>query len=166
MSIHASVGTPTADSYLTVAEANSYFEYRSGVATWDNIASNSTGTLSATAVKERLLRQATREIDNNLRFYGQKYTDTFYNASDYQALQFPRNDMIDANGNVYIPDEVKDATCEQALWILERGGIKTTESGSIVEPEFIGSVSRAYLKKYITRLVTPFGKQPWQGSDF
>lgn len=37
---------------------------------------------------------------------------------DYQRLQFPRNLDVDTSGTLFIPNEVKIAQCEQAVYLL------------------------------------------------
>lgn len=162
MSIHVSVGTPTADSYVSAGFANSYFETVEINTGWTNLSVNSTGTLSATTRKENLLKQATREIDNYFRFNGNKYWTYPYGDPNYQALQFPRNYNFDDDGEVYIPDEVKYATCEQALWILERGGKKTTDEGVTIQRQMIGDEAMIYMRPHITKRVSYVGVPPWQ----
>ena len=71
MAIHTSVGTSTADSYVSVASANTYFNAHENADAWLDM--GSTGTLSSTTRKENLLKQATRELDRSFRFHEQKY---------------------------------------------------------------------------------------------
>jgi hypothetical protein len=162
MSINYSVGTPTANSYVSVGLANTYFSERVISDGWTNISVNSTGTLTATAQKERLLKQATREIDSAYRFQQRKYNDYTYGDDNYQALEFPRSYNFDVDGYPYIPDEVQWATCEQALWILERGGKKTTNEGTTIERQLIGDEAMGYLKSHITSTVKSTGVWAWR----
>lgn len=162
MSLHLSIATSTADCYISVATADDYFEKRELSTSWDNISINSTGTLGTTERKERLLKQATREIDQAFNFVGSKYYTYPKGDTNYQSLQFPRNSDYDVDGNLYIPDEVQYATCEQALWIMERGGKKTTNEGTVIERQLIGDEVEIYLKDYITRQVQCSGKWWWR----
>ena len=95
MAIHTSLGTPTADSYVSVASANSYFDALEDNTSWDSI--DSTGTLSKTARRENLLKQATREVDRTYRFFDDKYNQGIKGQDTYQALEFPRSGNIDAD---------------------------------------------------------------------
>lgn len=151
MSIKTSIGTSTANSYVSVTDADSYFSTRNISTSWSNILSNSTGTLQATTVKENYLIQATREIDYNFKFFESKYNQGIIGSSDYQVLEFPRSSNTDADGDLYIPQEVKDSTCEQALWILERGNVKTTNEGQVIERQIISSECKQWLSKWINR---------------
>lgn len=162
MSIHYSIGTSTADSYVSVPDANTYFASRLQTDPWTNL-SNATTSTAATSIKENVLKQATRELDSTFRFYGSKYNQGIEGATDYQALEFPRTNHTDVNGDLYIPDDVKYATYEQALWILERGGMKVTQDGTVIKPNFIGDVAYIYIKKYVTRQAKATGAYPWVG---
>jgi hypothetical protein len=166
ITLHDSVGTPTADTYISVASADEYMDARELNEPWLNISLNSTGTLSATNRKGNLLKQAAREIDTILRFQGTKYGIDLPGDSHYQIMQFPRSMNVDANGYPYIPQEVKYAQAEQALWILERGGRKTDENGNVIARQMISDEATIYLKPWVTRAVDSKGKYPWEGSPF
>ncbi len=85
-----------ATPYLTVNEAQEYFDDRLNSEAWDE----------ATEVdKYRALVTATRAI-NNLRFVGQK-------ATVNQENEFPRL------GQTVVPKSIKEATCELALQLLD-----------------------------------------------
>ena len=71
--INATIKSETANSYVTLAEANSYFETVPDSSTWTNKTDDQ---------KNRALISATREIDN-LVFYGDR-------CDEDQALKFPR----------------------------------------------------------------------------
>lgn len=119
MSIDATVGGPSANSYISVSDANDYFDARVGTpTTWTN---------ATTAAKEAALKHATRAIDT-FTFAGIKY------YQDTQALAFPRtaasNDKdanggiwdLNSSGTVINPLKVQYACCECALWLMVTGG--------------------------------------------
>jgi hypothetical protein len=166
MSINISIGTPTANSYVSVASANAYIESRQNNEQWLNISVNASTSTYATTWKENLLKQATREIDRSFRFHNEKYNQGERGQDTYQNLEFPRWTNQDANGDLYIPDEVKFATYEQALWILNRAGLKTTDEGTPIQRHIINIDCRNYLKEWINRQVLSSGKHPWEGSDY
>ena len=85
-------------SYVSLAEANEYFSDRLHADAWAE---------AADADKEKALVMATKAIDRQ-RLNGRK-------TNPSQPLAFPR--YPDAE----IPQKVKDACCEEALAILERG---------------------------------------------
>jgi hypothetical protein len=120
------VGGASATSYVSVGSADDYMLTREDTTPWDDLLANSTGTLSATSRKQYLLIQATREIDRTFRFFGTRDGDDQEGAEDYQNLEFPRAENTDVDGNLLIPDEVKEATYEQALWVLIRNNPQTS----------------------------------------
>ena len=104
MPLDATVGGANANSFVTLAAANTYFETRTHATSW-------TGTNEA---KEKALITATQRL-NQETFAGVK-------ASTTQALKWPRYDTADADGYPYasdaIPQALKDATCELALELM------------------------------------------------
>jgi hypothetical protein len=163
--IRNSIATPTANCYVGLASANSYFESRWTTEKWDSIG-NGTNATASDNIKSSILIQATREIDNTYRFFGSKENGGLKGADDYQALEFPRAQHVDTNGNVIIEDDIKYATYEQALWILERQTSRKTEEGTIINRAFFGKEAYTYLKPYINRQVRPVNNPPWGASAF
>ena len=98
--IDATLKGASANSYVTLAEADAYFETTPNDTNWNNKNDDK---------KNRALITATRYI-NDFEFYGKRCTLT-------QALKWPRKDYkvdgvkIDCT---FIPDEVKVATFELA----------------------------------------------------
>jgi hypothetical protein len=86
------------NSYIDIEEADEYFAGRLHAESWSGADSET---------KEKALRQATREIDRQ-QLRGRK-------VNSGQALAFPR--YPDAE----LPKAVKEACCEVALALLERG---------------------------------------------
>ena len=155
MSIQSSIGTSTATSYVSVASANTYFNNLEESELWTQM--GSTGTLTSTLRKENLLKQATREIDRTYRFQQGKYNTGGIGQSDYQALDFPRTGNIDADSNLYIPDEIKYATYHQAYWILQRGTQRYTSEGTLVNPPIMSKESYNFMAHWINRGITTKG---------
>jgi len=108
-----SAGT-SSNSYITLADAEIYFESRLNITEW---------TAATDDEKNRALVTATRIIDQN-SFVGYRYTTT-------QALKFPRTGVPDYDSVVFvdgvIPEPIKDAQCEIALAALTSD---LAESGS------------------------------------
>jgi len=159
--IKSSIGTATANCYVSEASANSYFDERYNSQAWDDLG----GSTNATAVsnlKAQILIQATRELDRTYRFHDSKYNNGPRGASDYQHLEFPRANDYDASGNVYIEQEVKFATYEQALWILQRTQPRREEGEAIVNRTIIGKDSYNYIRPFVNRQVKPNGRYIWQ----
>ena len=104
--ITATPGHASANSYGTLAEAETYMTTRLYITTW---------TAAVQATKEAALIWATRLIDANVVFTGSPSTDT-------QALAWPREDMESLNGVAIaddaIPQALKNAQFELALLLL------------------------------------------------
>ena len=98
--INATIKSETANSYVTLTEANSYFETAPDSSTWTNKTDDQ---------KNRALISATREIDN-LVFYGDR-------CDEDQALKFPRTnyqvDRVELSCST-IPLNIKYAQYELA----------------------------------------------------
>lgn len=98
--INATLSSASANSYVTLADANAYFETIPDSSTWTNKTDDQ---------KNRALISATRWIDS-LNFYGDR-------CDNGQALKWPRNNwLIDRVELVctVIPKEIKFATYELA----------------------------------------------------
>ena len=109
-------------SYCTIEYADEYFKKRLYAESWGE---------TGDADKEKALRQATKEIDRQL-LKGRKATDT-------QELAFPRYPDTE------VPEAVKEACCEIALALLERGNSqrhKLQQEG--VQSFTLGNMSETY----------------------
>ena len=99
--INATLKSATANSYVTLAEADSYFETVPDSHSWDNKTDDK---------KNRALISATRWIDT-LNWYGQR-------CDNEQALSWPRNnyhvDRVELTCDA-IPNDIKYATYELAF---------------------------------------------------
>ena len=102
--INATLSSASANSYVTLAEADSYFE---------TIPDSSTWTTKTTDQKNRALISATRWIDS-LNFYGDR-------CDNGQALKWPRTDVscdgVEADAT-YIPADIQAATAETAQALI------------------------------------------------
>lgn len=124
--LDATVGGISANSYLTVAEADAYFETRLHATAWED-----------TEEKDRALMMATRVLNmmaQPLKYLvtGKTTSESFFKtrrqwtgspATTTQKLAWPRTGMFDANGNAIasnvIPDALKEATAELAFQLLD-----------------------------------------------
>ena len=108
-------GGASDNSYVTLAEANTYFSDRLNSTANGDWTNDSAGTARTDAVKSAALVTATRRIDEET-FLGVKTTTT-------QALKFPRVDLYDEDGIAFsttaIPERVKQATYIAALELLK-----------------------------------------------
>lgn len=107
MAFNADVGGASANSYILVADATTYFTERLNATAWTN---------ATTAQKEASLIMGTRWLDTEI-WAGEKATTT-------QALKWPRLNCYDDEGNAIddetIPSFIKYMTCELALYQLNR----------------------------------------------
>ncbi len=119
VSIVETVGSASANSFVSLAEAASYMEGRLNSDAWDD---------ATTDGQNRSLVEATREISSQNGWVGNRVDDT-------QSLSWPRNyapDPDSSTGWYYesteIPQRVKDATMELAFQFLKSG---TTDVASL-----------------------------------
>ena len=129
-------------SYCTTEYANEYFSGRLHAESWGQ-ADNET--------KEKALQQATRAIDRQ-HLNGRKATDT-------QELAFPRYPDTE------IPEAVKEACCEEALAMLERGnGQRRKLQQEGVQSFALGNMSETYVAGAGKGLLSQEAKEllrPW-----
>ena len=106
MAIHfdATPSSQAANSYLTLDEANTYFEGRFGADLWMTFTDDQ---------KMQLILTSTKVLDNCL-FGGLKTDPT-------QPLNWPRKNLFNRDGRLIdrasIPAKMKEATCEYAYWV-------------------------------------------------
>ena len=102
------VGGEDSNTYINLADAEIYFEKRLDSTDWDN---------ATDAVKDEALAMATRMLDDAYNFVGTIHTSA-------QALRWPRSYVYDIDGRYLtpeaIPEEIRNATCEQALYAMGR----------------------------------------------
>ena len=113
MGLDASVGTSTANSYVTVVESDAYFETRlHGTSSWSTLAS-----------KESALITASKMLDWFVTWKGTKVLAS-------QSLDWPRDNATRPSGvtveDDVIPDDVKVAVYELAFASI--GGDRVAES--------------------------------------
>ncbi len=166
LSIKTSIATPTANSYVSVASADDYFESRTNAGQWNDIDTSTSNTTTTREQKEGLLIQSTREIDNIYRYFGEKFNQGIEGQSTFQNLEFPRESHTDDQGDPLIKEDITFATYEQALWVLERRSKRRTEEGATVELDLISRESFMYLKLFIDRSVRRVNQYPFQRSAF
>jgi len=105
MALDATVGSPDANSYVTVNEADAYFEDRTFVSAWD-----------AFTDKASALVTASQMLDWYVKYVG-------YKATSAQGMQWPRTEAYYTDGTEIaddvIPPEIKKAVYELTLSSLE-----------------------------------------------
>ncbi len=101
--------TVNENSYISLSDANTYFENRLYTEAWDN-------TSSDESEKEIALIWACNLLEKRVKWYGAK-TDSS------QTLQWPRQGLVNlyrqAVDSSSIPQSVKAVQCELALYLLE-----------------------------------------------
>lgn len=125
MALNATLGASDANSYVTLAEANAYFEDRMHSSAWE------------TSDKEGLLITSSQMLDWYIKWKGTKSTTA-------QAMLWPRTDVMRPDGTVIgddeLPPEIKTAVYEQALANIETdrtgddplAGIGQLKAGSLM----------------------------------
>lgn len=125
MAIDATVGGLTTNSYVTLAEANTYFTNRVHADSWED-----------SEVQEQLLITASSTIDWFITWKGTKATGT-------QTMDWPRTGVYDKVGELYpedvVPIDVKIATFEMALSSMDSdrtadgdlAGLSEVKAGSL-----------------------------------
>jgi len=149
--IDATLAGASANSYVTLAAANTYFE---------TVPNSSTWTDKTDDQKNRALISSTRWI-NALSFYGDRCTET-------QALKWPRDeykvDGIDLSCTL-IPDDIKVATYELARAFANDTDAITSTTGTTGIPDEVelGELRVKYNKTSQTSGVinNVFDVYPW-----
>ena len=128
--------TVNENSYISLSDADDYFSTRLNSDSWTDKSDDE---------KKKALITATKQIDYH-NFIGVKYDAD-------QSLEFPRRYFHDiepfykydqeiTDGEV--PQSVKDATCEEAIALLELNNDIAKKQRAGIESESIGDTSRSY----------------------
>lgn len=141
MTIVATPGSASADSYCTVVEADNYFASSYNRPLWAALPNSS---------KETVLKESTRLLDGLVSWHGYKATET-------QSLRWPRSYVRDTDSiwgsaqymdvvvseayisNSIIPQQLKDIVCELAYDIVSNSGFQSTEND--LSSVKVGSIS-------------------------
>lgn len=136
ITVIATPGAVDANSYLTIAEGDTYAEERLGTLTW---------TTATEQRKAAALVQATRYMDT-LLYIGSK-------ASTTQALLWPRTGASCGDksySSTAIPTEVKQATFDLAEGLLNNPGLISGQgvaASTATTGELVSGVPNADLKR-------------------
>ena len=149
ITITATPGDASANSYVTLAEANTYLEASLQAETWAALDDER---------KKASLVHATRLIET-YKFGGLKSTST-------QALEWPREGVFDRNGYVVsgVPKKLKDAQCELAMWELTeqdrlagRFELETMQNVEIGPIKYTVGPDASYIPSFIEDMLTAIG---------
>lgn len=139
-----------ADSYLSVADADTYFTGHGNPSEWSGL---------TTAEKEASLKYATKKLDQLFKWYGNIEDTT-------QVLGWPRTAFYDSEGRTIggtgiMPQALLDATAEMALeysqddFVASSTNVARERIGSS-EVQYAGNAStKSYT--YVTALVSELG---------
>jgi len=134
LTVEDGTGLAAAESYISEADADTYFGERGSPTAWTGLAS---------AAKESALRYATEWLDGQFDWVG-----TVVNFSTPQALGWPRNNASDHEARTLastsVPARVEDATCEVALAHAGTALNATQARGGQVVREKVGSIEVEY----------------------
>ncbi len=171
----ATAGAANANSFLTVAEADTYFEGRLPLSTpWEDNENKAaslvmaTRILSAMAQAHRSLKIGMTYIHETNAYYYTSRAWTGTVSTTTQALAWPRTGMLDANGNAIgvsvIPQALKDATAELAGQLsitdttldndISVAGITSVKAGSVAVT-FKDMIERHVLPDIVLSLMPP-----------
>lgn len=131
----------TANSYLSVTEADDYFAGRFNSDKWSTF---------STAQKQQLLVTASKQLDTAM--YGGR------RSKQIQSLQWPRFGLSNYDGfaipDTVIPTQIKEAACEMAYWIwTEDDRILSDTEIQQVDSYKVGPIDVAVNKE---RIIFPF----------
>lgn len=143
MALIATVGAADANSYVTLDEAEAYFETRPNSTAWTSSTDDDK--------KEASLIMATRLLDARVEWTGLA-------AGATQALCWPRSGMLNRNGfaisSATLPRELKDAVCELALSLMSDDvSLESEAAAQGLTALTAGPVSLSFKESFETRAV-------------
>jgi len=151
--IDATVGGPSANSYITVADATTFLETQLHYTDWVD---------ADAATQINALIEATRQVDQLVDWNGEI-------ASDTQALRHPRKSLVDVDGrtiaSTVIAPPVKNATALLALYMIasnrnaERAdiGIESVSVAGAVNVQFSKRDQQKTIPEDVYRMLQPYG---------
>ena len=152
MALDATLGGASANSYVTVAEADAYFATSFGRTAWGS---------ASDANKEIVLIESTRLLDLLVSWKG-------YVKSDTQALRWPRTYVPNIDGRYIsdsiVPKDVKNAVFELAYSLLSNGGFQASENELAkvkvgpVSIDFSDTVKSNGLPKMVRDMIARWGE--------
>ena len=149
MAIDATPGSPTANSYVSIAGATVYLAERLHVEPWYQHLPTTEGYGSLAHLREAALIWATSLIDSQVRWLGQP---TF----EGQALAWPMTGYVDTWGNpvddATIPANIQRATAYYALALLRDTTEAPGATTSAVRRKKIGALEIEYQQQTSTTL--------------
>lgn len=150
MTVNVEVGGVNANSYVTVAEADAYFDIMFGKDLWID---------ADPYDKDGLVVLASKTLDQYMIWFGER-------ATSEQSMEWPRIDVP----YVGIPQRLKEACFELAFHILTNGGISFTNQN--VDAVKIGPISVDFsagaidsgIPNFIERMLSSLGSPLMTGN--
>lgn len=135
-------GLSDAEAYISVADSDAYVVevYGTSQTLWD---------AATDAVKEQVLRQATRYLDQHYKYVGIRLTTT-------QALEWPRTDAQERTSTFEFIDgvhiRIKDASVELALMVINGTTLfPITVEGGNTKSVTVGPIEKVFSEKQVNR---------------
>jgi hypothetical protein len=157
ITVDATVATETANSYCDVAYADDYFDnhYNSTkTAAWVALQDGAKKTLLVSATKSIEKFKFTEPTDPSQnkpwffdptqgRVIQDNYLGYIVKYNYFQKLQFPTSLNVTSGGVVFMPEEVKMANCEQAIYLatVDDSPISNRSMGVIHDSINVGGVA-------------------------
>lgn len=151
MSLDAIAGSPTANSYVTLANATGYLAGRLYTEPWFALPTSPT-LEDVTWRNSSALIWATRLLDEQVAWFGMPTTIT-------QALGWPRSGVVDRQGRTVasdtVPVTIQMATTFYALALLRDTSEVPTATDSTVKVKVMDDVRIEYFDPSTARLQAP-----------
>lgn len=157
--LNATAKSASANSYVTVADADTYHDERLHNSEWSS---------ASTDDKERALIWSTELLEANFLWYGYRY-------SEEQALDWPRSEVYNESGyildNETIPEKLKNATATLAYLLIlsdrtriagdsDQDGLKSLGLGNReIEIEFDPNNKKLEVPTFIENLLSNLGRK-------
>lgn len=172
LTLTPTLSSTSANSYVTLAFADAYWQdhYQAvKAAQWEALSDSqkTSALIQACRCLEtlRFVARATKDADYELHFLRnpgvvvQTNRDVIPLRAAYnQALQFPRNiDRTDESGEYFIPESIKLAQCEQAVYLLgvDDSALATRLQGVVSESMSVGSIKVSQQFEGVGTLIGP-----------
>jgi hypothetical protein len=158
--VETGAGLSNSNSYVTVAEADTYNENHYYGSDWAHLQDEK---------KKRAIIFATRLLDEQVDWNGTPRKSTDTSVSDHQSLRWPRNSVVDIDGYAVdfqtIPEWLKNACSELARYLTasDRTAEPATAGFSKLQ---VGSVSvdvdkndqLPTMPKSVVQMITAYGR--------
>jgi hypothetical protein len=177
MALDTTLGGEATTSYVSISEADRYFQSH-----YSTAKTSAWQALNAPR-KESVLKRACQQIET-IKFLDVEYASvgrlplaliddiyadiTICKYEEYQRLQFPRNIDVNSTGDPFVPQELKDAQCEQAVHLLmfDDAALLTIGQGIVEEAVTAGpiksytryseGVAPSYISPMAAELLRPY----------